>query len=230
MTLFNQDLFYLKNGNSETRKYVLSLHKVHAFLLPENDLEELNTRWSLWAQQSHIKRKLKTRDDPEEVHSEKRIVDVIRVQYDQGYEQEYMEEIVVKRADGEFKSFTKSDYKYLHNNDIEDMYLMCINGKIKDYRETRLLKSLNKVNLTAPTLTFPSIDEQKLYTINSDPLVGFIYENSKKEDPALSNDDAEFVRFYEEYIRERLRHRDQMRRWESYVNGRPLEQRRDHPK
>ncbi|GJT54607.1 hypothetical protein Tco_0989661 [Tanacetum coccineum] len=73
---------------------------------------------------------------------------VIRVQYDQGYEQEYMEGIVVKRAD----------------------------------------------------------------------------------DPALSNDDAEFMRFYEEYIQECLRHRDQMRRWESYVNERPLVQRWDHPK
>ncbi|GJX47152.1 DNA helicase [Tanacetum coccineum] len=30
--------------------------------------------------------------------------------------------------------------------------------------------------------------------------------------PALSNDDAEFMRFYEEYIHECLRHRDQMRR------------------
>ncbi|GKC07872.1 hypothetical protein Tco_0999482, partial [Tanacetum coccineum] len=38
-------------------------------------------------------------------------------------------------------------------------------------------------------------------------------------DPALSKDDAEFMRFYEEYIQERLRHQDQMRRWESYVNG-----------
>nr|GEY19029.1 hypothetical protein [Tanacetum cinerariifolium] len=46
MTLLNQDLFYLKNGNSETKKYVLSLHKVHAFPFLEDDLEELNTRWA----------------------------------------------------------------------------------------------------------------------------------------------------------------------------------------
>ncbi|GJV99777.1 hypothetical protein Tco_1555029 [Tanacetum coccineum] len=31
MSLFKQDLLYLKNGNSEIRKYLLSLHKVHAF-------------------------------------------------------------------------------------------------------------------------------------------------------------------------------------------------------
>ncbi|GJU07769.1 hypothetical protein Tco_1124199 [Tanacetum coccineum] len=45
ISLVNQDIFYLNNGNSETRKYVPSLHKIHAFLFPENDLEELNSRW-----------------------------------------------------------------------------------------------------------------------------------------------------------------------------------------
>ncbi|GKD83230.1 hypothetical protein Tco_1350069, partial [Tanacetum coccineum] len=82
MSLVNQDLFYLKNENSETRKYVPSLHKIHAISFSKNDLEELNTRWvkkiikrfdlyaryaidhwkNPWAQQAHIRRKLKTRD------------------------------------------------------------------------------------------------------------------------------------------------------------------------
>ncbi|GJU55248.1 hypothetical protein Tco_1228962 [Tanacetum coccineum] len=42
---------------------------------------------------------VKQRDDYEEVYSKQRIVEVIRVQYDQGYGQEYMKEIVVKRSD-----------------------------------------------------------------------------------------------------------------------------------
>ncbi|GJU94628.1 hypothetical protein Tco_1319384 [Tanacetum coccineum] len=217
MSLVNQDLFYLKNANSETRKYVPSLHKIHAFSFLENDLEELNTRWV----KKTIKRQLKMRDDSEKVYSEKKIVDVIKVKFDQGYGQEYIEEIMVKIADGEYLEFTVSYYKYLYKNDIEDMYLMCINGKIKDYRETGLLKSLilfirnyviwervydyqlgleiyqQKVNFTTPTLTFAD----------------------------LSKEDAEYMMFYEEYIQERLRHRDQMRCWESYVNGRPLDQR-----
>ncbi|GKA95255.1 hypothetical protein Tco_0817293 [Tanacetum coccineum] len=45
MSLVNQYLFYLKNGNSEAREYVLSLHKLHTFPFPSNDLEELNTRY-----------------------------------------------------------------------------------------------------------------------------------------------------------------------------------------
>nr|GFB60983.1 hypothetical protein [Tanacetum cinerariifolium] len=45
----------------------------------------------------------------------------------------------------------------------------------------------------------------------------------------LNKDDARHMMFYEEYIQERLRHREQMRRWESYVHERTLEQRRERP-
>ncbi|GKF41803.1 hypothetical protein Tco_0125145, partial [Tanacetum coccineum] len=45
MTLLNQYLFYLKHGNSGPKKYVLSLHKYPAVPFPENDLEELTSRW-----------------------------------------------------------------------------------------------------------------------------------------------------------------------------------------
>ncbi|GKE64169.1 hypothetical protein Tco_1518330 [Tanacetum coccineum] len=41
--------------------------------------------------------------------------------------------------------------------------------------------------------------------------------------------DAEYLEFYEESIEDRLKHRDQMRRWELYMNGRPLGSRRDRP-
>ncbi|GKD22537.1 hypothetical protein Tco_1224240, partial [Tanacetum coccineum] len=85
LVLVNKDLFYMKNGNSKTRMYVVEHWK------------------SIWAKKAHIKRQLKQRDDPEEVYSEQRIVNVIRVQYDQGYGQEYMKEIMVKRVDGEYK-------------------------------------------------------------------------------------------------------------------------------
>ncbi|GKF53524.1 hypothetical protein Tco_0160434 [Tanacetum coccineum] len=48
-------------------------------------------------------------------------------------------------------------------------------------------------------------------------------------DPSPNDADAEYFRFYEEDIEDRLKHRDQMRRWEMYVNGRPFGSRRDHP-
>ncbi|GJU25194.1 hypothetical protein Tco_1163815 [Tanacetum coccineum] len=203
MSLVNQDLFYLKYGNSESKIYVPSLHKIHAFLFPEDDLKELNTRW--------------------------------------GYMQEYMTEIVVKRADGEYLEFTESNYKYLHKNDIEDMYLMCINGIIKDYRQTKLVKSLT---LFIISLIYENNKQEKrVMDIKEipkfcDATMKRVLEKVKKfnldvkhgyADLDLRDEDAEYMRFYEEYIQDRLRHREQMRRWESYVNRRPLQFIRERP-
>ncbi|GJR43509.1 hypothetical protein Tco_1311612 [Tanacetum coccineum] len=47
-------------------------------------------------------------------------------------------------------------------------------------------------------------------------------------DPSLSKEDAEYMQLSEEEIEERLKHRDQIRRWEMYVNGRPFASRREH--
>ncbi|GJS59943.1 retrovirus-related pol polyprotein from transposon TNT 1-94, partial [Tanacetum coccineum] len=43
--LYNKDLFFLKNGKTEEKKYVLSLYEIHATLFPEEDLEEKMIRW-----------------------------------------------------------------------------------------------------------------------------------------------------------------------------------------
>ncbi|GKC68513.1 hypothetical protein Tco_1101111, partial [Tanacetum coccineum] len=37
---YNKDLFFLKNGNTEEKNYILSLYKIHTELFPEADLEE----------------------------------------------------------------------------------------------------------------------------------------------------------------------------------------------
>ncbi|GJS36861.1 hypothetical protein Tco_0535243 [Tanacetum coccineum] len=50
--LYNKDLFYLKYGNTKKKKYVLSLHKIHVILFPEEDLEERLKRWELKSSKS----------------------------------------------------------------------------------------------------------------------------------------------------------------------------------
>nr|GEU80964.1 hypothetical protein [Tanacetum cinerariifolium] len=56
-----------------------------------------------------MKGQLKKRDNPDEVYSDKRTLDVMKVQYDQGHGQEFMKEIVVKRVNG--FEWTKSGKK-----------------------------------------------------------------------------------------------------------------------
>ncbi|GJU31707.1 hypothetical protein Tco_1175296 [Tanacetum coccineum] len=48
-------------------------------------------------------------------------------------------------------------------------------------------------------------------------------------DPSPSDADADYLWYYEEDIEDHLKHHDQMRRQEMYVNGRPLGSRRDRP-
>ncbi|GKA42957.1 hypothetical protein Tco_0735617 [Tanacetum coccineum] len=161
--------------------------------------------------------------------------------------------------------------------------------KVGDYAETGLLWSLSvfiqstviwervhdfqlgvesyqqKVNLTAPTITFHGIEKHKMFSIVSEPVYGIIYKNNKKEKrvmrhqeihkfcdatlkrvleglksynndvkhgyvtPSLSKEDAKYLQLFEEEIEERLKHCDQIRRWEMYVNERPLGSRRERP-
>ncbi|GJW34476.1 hypothetical protein Tco_0054508 [Tanacetum coccineum] len=46
---------------------------------------------------------------------------------------------------------------------------------------------------------------------------------------SLNNKDVEYLQLFEEKIEEWLKHHDQMRHWEMYVNERPLGPRRERP-
>nr|GEY24034.1 hypothetical protein [Tanacetum cinerariifolium] len=121
------------------------------------------------------------------------------------------------------------------------MYLLIVNGKpgVESYQQ--------KFNLTAPTITFPSIEKYKMCSIVSEPVYGIIYKNSKKEKRvvrhqeihkvcdatlkrvleglksynnnvkhsyvtlSLNKEDDEYLQLFEEEIKERLKHHDQMR-------------------
>ncbi|GJX97830.1 hypothetical protein Tco_0353628 [Tanacetum coccineum] len=50
---------------------------------------------------------------------------------------------IARRANECIVSITEPDYKNLNKNDIEDMYLLIMNGKVPDYAETGLLWSLS---------------------------------------------------------------------------------------
>ncbi|GKB40056.1 hypothetical protein Tco_0884998 [Tanacetum coccineum] len=187
MTLLNQDLFYLKNGNSIQKKYILSLHKFLAVPFPDDDMEERTSRWvnkrikkfnlyarfsvehwkNMWAKQFHIRRQKEQKENLERIYLNLKIVEVIRTSYILGHEHKFITELIVRRANGKIDPITEQDYKYLNKNDIKDLYMLCINGK--------------KVNLTAPTITFSGIEEYELFTITSELVIGMVYENNKKE-------------------------------------------------
>ncbi|GJZ11501.1 hypothetical protein Tco_0546260, partial [Tanacetum coccineum] len=281
LSLINQDLLYLKKGNSGPEKIVLSLHKFPAVIFNDDDIEERTSRWvnkcvrkfnpyarygvEHWknphAKIFYIRKQKEPGKPKEEVYSNSKIIQVVKTYWELGHEHKFITKIIARRANKYLVSITEPDYKNLNKNDIEDIYLLIMNGKVPDYADTGLLWSLSvfirssviwervhdfqlgiesyqqKVNLTAPTITFPGIEEHEMFSIIYEPVHGIIYKNSKKEKRVMRH--SEIHKFCDatllnrvlekEEIEERLKHRRQMRRWEMYVNGRPLRLRRERP-
>ncbi|GJS48027.1 putative reverse transcriptase domain-containing protein [Tanacetum coccineum] len=229
LSLINQDLLYLKKGSSGPEKIVLSLHKFPAIIFNDDDIEERTSRWvnkcvkkfnpyarygvKHWKNPHekifYIKRQKEPGKLKEEVYSNSKIIQVIKTYWELGHEHKFITKIVARRANECIMSITEPDYKNLNKNDIEDMYLLIMNGKVPDYAETGLIWSLSifirslviwervhdfqlaiesyqqKVNLTAPTISFPGVEKHKMFSIIYEPLHGIIYKNSKKEKRAM---------------------------------------------
>ncbi|GJW84572.1 hypothetical protein Tco_0157717 [Tanacetum coccineum] len=191
--LYNKDFFFLKYRNSEERKYVLSLHKIHVIQFPEEDLEEKMNRW--------VRKEFKT------FNKEAPIVEVVKITTEQHYGLDYMGQIIVMRENDKPDSFFKADFKYLNKNDIEDMYYLFLNKKV-NYRENKLLNSL----MTFIRSRKEFCKEVKLKIFETEFL---------KKAPLLGELDLEIMKAYDREITKRLRRRVYMRRWESFANGRP---------
>ncbi|GJV85022.1 hypothetical protein Tco_1524920 [Tanacetum coccineum] len=131
LSLINQDLLYLKEGNSGPEMIVLSLHKFLAVIFNDDDIEEQTSRWK------------EPGSPKEEIYSNSKIVQVIKTYWELGHENKFITEIVERRANDCIVSITEPDYKNLNKNDIKDIYLLIMNGKVSDYVDTGLLWSLS---------------------------------------------------------------------------------------
>ncbi|GKB25857.1 hypothetical protein Tco_0865258 [Tanacetum coccineum] len=200
-----------KKGSKGPDMIVMSLHKFLVVRFLDDEIKERTSRWvnkclkkfnpyarynvEHWknpqARIFYIKRQQEPRKPKEEIYSNLKII--------------------ARRANGSIVLITEADYKNLNKNDIGDMYLLIINNKVPDYAETGLLWSLSvfirsmviwervhdlqlgvesyqhQVNLNAPTITFPGIEEYDMFSIINEPVYGIIYKNSKNEKRVMSH-------------------------------------------
>ncbi|GJV07411.1 hypothetical protein Tco_1345067 [Tanacetum coccineum] len=197
-------------GNTKERKYVLSLHKIHAEEFTELDLEEKLNRW--------VRKEFKT------FNEDAWITEVVRIVTNQPGGLDFMEQILVMRANDKPYSFSEADFKYLNKNDIEDLYYLCQSKEIDNLKiklmdslitfirnEKRVMYLIEIVKFCDATLE-KVLNEVKLRMFESQVL---------KKPPLLSDLDQDIMKAYEREISKHLSHR-QMRRWESFVNGRPI--------
>ncbi|GKD47071.1 hypothetical protein Tco_1271716, partial [Tanacetum coccineum] len=174
----------------------------------------------------YIRRQKEPGRPKEEIYSNSKIVQVIKTYWELGHEHKFIIEIMARRANDCIVSINEPDYKNLNKNDIEDMYLI-VNNKVPDYSNTGLLWSLSmfirssviwervhdfqlgiesyqqKINLTAPTITFPGIEEYDVFYIIYEPVHGIIYTNSKKEKRVMRH--SEIHKFCDATLRRTLK-------------------------
>ncbi|GKC26037.1 hypothetical protein Tco_1028187 [Tanacetum coccineum] len=169
LSLVNQDLLYLKKGNSRPEKIELSLHKFLVVNFPDDDIEERTFRWvdkyvkrfnpyarygvEHWknphAKIFYIKKQQEPGKPKEEIYSNSKIVD----------------------------DYAKTGLLWLLSVFIRSTVIW---ERVHDF-QPGVESYQQQVNLTAPTITFPGIKKYKVFSIISEPIYGIIYKNSKKE-------------------------------------------------
>ncbi|GJU99581.1 hypothetical protein Tco_1328852 [Tanacetum coccineum] len=155
---FNKDLEYLVSGSKE-RRSAMSISKLKAANYPDFILEELVpllwidsereydvsaaygiSHWWFKRKEFFITRH-SIHSDRRAVRSHMNILSMVSLKTYSRYMYTYLKEIVLRRDDYNEYKISEFDFKNLHQNDFEDMYLLHLQGKLNH------LYGFNKVNL-----------------------------------------------------------------------------------
>ncbi|GJX96954.1 hypothetical protein Tco_0352752 [Tanacetum coccineum] len=221
--------------NPEGRQYHHDLRKPLPFVLNSrgrhviqfhhfinNDLEYLRDGESS-CKESHIGGKKRrqfyafaaTRESARDVYSKRRIIAVTKVEIVEWQNYKHLDWITVRRDDDILYKFKEGDFHRLRIQDIEDMLLLLVQGKLTNLNvEERLAFNVSlrmftrsvviqrrvedlqlgvesyqkKLNLTKPDTYRSNLRRRDAYTPYSDPR-GFIYENKDKKNRLMRIDE-----------------------------------------
>nr|GEY84778.1 hypothetical protein [Tanacetum cinerariifolium] len=195
----NNDLAYLRGGAS-SRKYTTSVTKPKAadygHIKWIKDLEPLNRESAL------------------DVYSKRRIIAVTELKIVEWHDYKHLDWISVRRDDDKIYKFKEGDLKRLRLQDIKDMMLLLVQGKLSNLTvEERFAFNVSlrmftrsivikrrvedlqlgvesyqkRLNLTKPDTYRPDMKRRKAYTAHSNPR-GFIYHNKDKKNKLMRID------------------------------------------
>ncbi|GJU12386.1 hypothetical protein Tco_1134782, partial [Tanacetum coccineum] len=229
----NNDLEYLRGGVS-SRKYSTSVTKTTAAdyghikwiedLVPNSMWSQTIVkydRFALWGI-SHWGKKRRqfyafatSRESARDVYSKRRIIAVTKVEIVEWHDYKHLDWITVRRDDDVLYKFKEGDFHRLRIQDIEDMLLLLVQGKVTNLSvEERIAFNVSlrmftrrvviqrrvedlqlgvesyqkKLNLTKPDTYRSNLRRQDAYTPYSDPR-GFIYENKDKKNRLMRIDE-----------------------------------------
>ncbi|GJU78459.1 hypothetical protein Tco_1275529 [Tanacetum coccineum] len=130
---------------------------------------------------------VKCRESARDVYSKRRIIAVTKLEIVDWHNYKHLDWITVRRDDDKLYKFKEGDFNRLRIQDIEDILLFLIQGKLTNLTvEERL--AFNKLNLTKPDTYIPDLKRREAYTAYSNPR-GFIYQNKDKKNRLMRIDE-----------------------------------------
>ncbi|GJT79911.1 hypothetical protein Tco_1054253 [Tanacetum coccineum] len=155
------------------------------------------------------------RESARDVYSKRRIIAVTKLEIVDWHNYKHLDWITVRRDDDKLYKFKEGDFNRLRIQDIEDMLLLLVQGKLTNLTvEERLAFNVSlrmftrsiviqrrvedlqlgvksyqkKLNLTKPDTYRPDLKRREAYTAYSNPR-GFIYQNKDKKNRLMRIDE-----------------------------------------
>ncbi|GJV61925.1 hypothetical protein Tco_1468025 [Tanacetum coccineum] len=168
----NNDLVYL-SGSISSRTYTTSVTKAKA-------ADYRHIKW--------IKDMVpNTMESAQDVYSKHKIIAITKLQIVECHNYKHLDWITVRRDDDKLYSFKEGDFNRLRIQDIEDMLLFLVQGKLTNLTVEECL-AFNKLNLTKPDTYISDLKRREAYTAYSNPR-GFIYQNKDKKNKLMCIDE-----------------------------------------
>ncbi|GJV22260.1 hypothetical protein Tco_1371280 [Tanacetum coccineum] len=114
-----------------------------------------------------------------DIYSKRRIIAVTKLEIVEWHNYKHLDWIIVRRDDDKLHKFKESDFKRLRIQDIKDMLLLLVQGK---------LTNLTVEERIAFNVSLSDLKRREAYTAYSNPR-GFIYQNKDKKNRLIRIDE-----------------------------------------
>nr|GEX26450.1 hypothetical protein [Tanacetum cinerariifolium] len=126
------------------------------------------------------------RESARDVYSKRRIITVTELKIVEWHNYKHLDWIMVRRDDDKLYKFKEGDFKRLRIQDIEDMLLLLVQGKLTNLTIKECFAFNKKLNLTKPDTYRSDLKHKEAYIAYSNPR-GFIYQNKDKQNRTLTD-------------------------------------------
>ncbi|GJW04069.1 retrovirus-related pol polyprotein from transposon TNT 1-94 [Tanacetum coccineum] len=205
----------LPDAHGHVQPWLSSLAQIKDPRESFNELMDTPLDFSAFMMKLVLKLFAANRESARDVYSKRRIIAVTKLQIVEWHNYKHLDWIIVRRDDDKLYTFKEGDFNRLHIQDIEDMLILLVQGKLTNLTVEECLAfnvSLRmftrsvviqrrvedlqlgvesyqkKLNLTKPDTYRSDLKQKEAYSAYSNPR-GFIYQNKDKKNRLMRIDE-----------------------------------------